>query len=282
MSALNVGRPPTASPLRPSLAFFVVVGATVAGAWMCAQAFGGQGWPLFVFVLAGWILSLIFHEFAHALIAWRGGDLSIPSKGYLTLDPRLYADPLTSIALPLFFLVVGGIGLPGGAVWINRAALRSKGTASLVSLAGPATNLVFAAACLVPLSIGLIEAESQPLLAAGLGFLGFLQIVAFVLNMLPIPGLDGWGAIEPFLPRPVLAAVAPLRGWGIFILIGVLFYVGPVRETFWGLIEEIMGLFGADQTLSSDDLSRAGVANDLPPGEFPLRSVGWRLFRFWT
>ncbi|MEL7158611.1 MAG: site-2 protease family protein, partial [Actinomycetota bacterium] len=180
MSALNVGRPPTSSPIRPSLAFFVVVGATAGGAWLCTSVIDGRGWPLFVFVLAGWILSLIFHEFAHAVVAWRGGDLSIPSKGYLTLDPRLYADPVTSIALPLFFLIVGGIGLPGGAVWINRAALRSRGTASLVSLAGPATNLAFAAVCLVPLSVGLIDPEAQPLLAAGLGFLGFLQIVAFV------------------------------------------------------------------------------------------------------
>ncbi|MEL7157724.1 MAG: hypothetical protein AAFN30_14130, partial [Actinomycetota bacterium] len=108
------------------------------------------------------------------------------------------------------------------------------------------------------------------------------QIVAFVLNMLPIPGLDGWGALEPFLPRPVLAAVAPLRGWGMFILIAVLFWVYPVRDSIWSLIEGVMDVFGADQTLSADDLDRAGIANDLPPGEFPLRSVGWRLFRFWA
>ncbi len=271
----------TAPSIRPSATFLLVVAATGLGAWLCAEAIGGAGWPVFVFVFAGWILSLIFHEFAHALVAWRGGDSSIPSKGYLTLDPRRYADPLTSIAIPLFVLIAGGIGLPGGAVWINRSALRSKAIASLVSLAGPATNLLFAAACLVPLSTGLVDTDTQPLLAAGLGFLGFLQVFAFVLNMLPVPGLDGFGAIEPFLPRSVLTAIAPLRSFAIVGLILVLFVVEPVRLVFFDLVEAVMALFGADQTVSGDDLRAAGVDNTLPAGEQPLRFVGWRLFRFW-
>ncbi|MEM8925421.1 MAG: site-2 protease family protein [Actinomycetota bacterium] len=281
MSAVNVGRAPTGA-IRPSPAFFIVVATVAVGAWLTVAGPIDAGLAVFVFVLAGWILSLIFHEFAHAVVAWRGGDASIPSKGYLSLDPRRYAEPLTSILLPLAFLVLGGIGLPGGAVWINRAALRSRTTASLVSLAGPATNLVFAAVCLVPLSIGLIDADTQPVLASGLGFLGFLQVLAFVLNMLPVPGLDGFGAIEPFLPIGVRRMLAPVRQWGMLLLVAVLFYSGPVRDVFWGAIEAIMDVFGVDQTVSATDMSEAGFDTDLPPGEFPLRSAGWRLFRFWT
>lgn len=247
--------------IRPSPFFFAVVAAFGIGAWLCLSGrFVSAGVAVFIFVLSGWVLSLIFHEFAHAVVAWRGGDLSIVDKGYLTLDPRLYADPLTSIAIPLFFLVIGGIGLPGGAVWINRAALRSSATATAVSLAGPATNLVFAALCLGPLSLGIVTVENDPVFASGLAFLGFLQVFAFVLNMLPVPGLDGFGAIEPHLPYPILAAVAPIRRWAILILFAALFYVQPVRSLVFGVINGLVDFFGVDRSLVD---------------------VGWILFRFW-
>lgn len=259
MNALNTATR-RASPVRPSPLFFVVVAATGLGGWLCATRPIDDGLAVFVFVLSGWILSLILHEFAHAFTAWRGGDASVVHKGYLTLDPRHYTDPLTSIALPLLFLVVGGIGLPGGAVWINRRALRSRATATLVSLAGPFTNLAFAAVCLVPLSQGLVGIERRPVLGLALAFLGFLQIVAFVLNMLPVPGLDGFGAIEPYLPAGVRTLLAPVGRWGLLILVGILFYVDPVRDVFWDAILSIMDAFGVDRTLAGD---------------------GWRLFRFW-
>ena len=63
-------------------------------------------------------------------------------KGYLTLDPRKYTDPVFSLVLPLLILAIGGIPLPGGAVWINHHALRNKRVESMVSLAGPFFNLL--------------------------------------------------------------------------------------------------------------------------------------------
>jgi Zn-dependent protease len=250
----------SASPVRPSPVFLLVVAATGIGAWLCVARPIDDGIAVFAFVLSGWILSLILHEFAHAYTAWRGGDRSVADKGYLTLDPRLYTDFLTSIALPLVVLLIGGIGLPGGAVWINRGALRSPATATLVSLAGPATNLVFGAACLIPLSLGLVDVAGQAVLSRALAFLGFLQIVAFVLNLLPVPGLDGFGALEPHLSVRIRQAVAPLRTWGLLLLIGVLFYVDPARDLFFDTTYGILDAFGVDDRLAAD---------------------GWRLFRFW-
>jgi Zn-dependent protease len=247
--------------VRPSPAFVVVLAATGLGAWLCVSDLIDGGIAVFVFVFSGWILSLIFHEFAHAYIAWKGGDRSIPAKGYLTLDPRRYADPVTSIVLPLAFLLIGGIGLPGGAVWINRAALRSRATATAVSLAGPFTNLVFAAVCLLPLSMGMVDESDQPVLVPALAFLGFLQVVAFVLNMLPVPGLDGFGALEPHLPRSILTTIAPFRQWGMLVLFLAIFYVPAVRDAFW------------DTT---------GILLDSLGVKWELVSRGWGLFRFWT
>ena len=93
-------------------------------------------------VLGGWAVSLCLHEFGHAAVAYRGGDHSVRAKGYLTLDIRRYTDVGLSFVLPILILLIGGIPLPGGAVWIEHGAIRSRGMRSLVSLAGPATNLV--------------------------------------------------------------------------------------------------------------------------------------------
>ncbi len=253
--------PPTGeAPIRPSPVFFAVVAALLVGAFLCVSNVGSAGVAVFVFVVSGWVLSLIFHEFAHAYVAYVGGDRSVADKGYLTLDPRKYADPLTSLGLPIFLVLAGGIGLPGGAVWINRGRLRSPGTASVMSLAGPATNLVLAAILLGPLSIGLIDRASQPTLAAAVGFLGFLQVTAFVINMLPIPGLDGFGAIEPHLPHNVLVALAPVRRYGMLALFVGLWFIDPVNDAFWSLVRTVLDTFAVDP--------------DLP-------AIGFRLFRFW-
>ncbi len=96
----------------------------------------------FIVVLIGWIFSLSLHEFAHALVAYYGGDTSVKDKGYLTFNPLKYTHPLYSIALPLLFLFMGGIGLPGGAVYIETWRLRSGKWRSAVSLAGPSANII--------------------------------------------------------------------------------------------------------------------------------------------
>ena len=96
----------------------------------------------FIVVLVGWILSLSLHEFSHALVAYMGGDYTVREKGYLTFNPLKYTHPVYSLLLPLLFLVMGGIGLPGGAVYIETWRLRSKNWRTAVSLAGPLSHLL--------------------------------------------------------------------------------------------------------------------------------------------
>src|SRR5512142_1834023 len=98
----------------------------------------------FIIVLVGWVFSLCLHEFSHALVAYLGGDYTVRDKGYLTFNPLKYTHPVYSLLLPLLFLVMGGIGLPGGAVYIETWRLRSRLWKSAVSLAGPAANLILA------------------------------------------------------------------------------------------------------------------------------------------
>lgn len=198
-------------------------------------------------VLGGWAVSLCLHEFGHAFVAYRGGDRSVRDKGYLTLDIRRYTDVGLSFVLPLFFLLLGGIPLPGGAVWINQGALRSRGVRSLVSFAGPGTNLVIGALCtlavaFVPMAAGL---------AVGLSALALIQVLAFVLNILPIPGLDGFGVIEPYLSAPARQFAARIRPWAPIALFVLIIGVPGVSTAFFQLGQVIFGAVGGNATLAA-------------------------------
>ena len=198
---------------------------------------------LLLLVVGGWMMSLCLHEFAHAYVALRGGDFEVRDKGYLTLDITKYADLGLSLVLPVFFLLLGGIALPGGAVWINHGRIRSRAMRSLVSLAGPAINLVLGIQLL--LVAGAIE---MPLgLTAGLSTLAFFQLLAFVLNILPVPGLDGWGAIEPYVaPRGINTQV---RNWAPLLFFVLLFAYPPLLGALSSGAAWIYDLFGGQPRL---------------------------------
>ncbi len=161
--------------------------------------------PLLIAVVIGWIMSVCVHEYSHALAAYLAGDRSVRDRGYLSMNPLLYLDPMTSLVLPALAIVLGGIPLPGGAVMIDRLALRRPWYGSLVSAAGPAANFLLFLACAAVIHprVGLVDwgqkVEDWPLWAAFFGAMTVLELFAFLLNLLPIPPLDGFQVIEPFL-----------------------------------------------------------------------------------
>jgi len=176
----------------------------------------------FFVVLIGWIFSLCLHEFSHALVAYWGGDWTVREKGYLTFNPLKYTHPVFSLLLPLLFLVMGGIGLPGGAVYIEVWRLRNDYWRSAMSLAGPMANVLVAIVLAIVLNTTSVGSTA---FGPGLAFLAYLQIMAVVLNLLPIPPFDGFGVIEPFLPDDLRMRIAPIRGAFIWIVFLVLWFV---------------------------------------------------------
>ena len=190
----------------------------------------------FLVVIVGWIFSLCLHEFSHALVAYYGGDTSVRDKGYLTFNPLKYTHPVYSILLPMVFLLLGGIGLPGGAVYIETWRLRSKRWESAVSLAGPAANLVLA----VVLSIVLHFAPAAGGgIWPGLGFLALLQIMAAVLNLIPVPPFDGYRVVAPFLEPDLRQRIDQASAIIMLVVFFLLWYVPFVNNIFWTAVSWI-------------------------------------------
>jgi len=202
----------------------------------------------FIVVIIGWLFSLCLHEFSHALVAYYGGDWTVREKGYLTFNPLKYTHPVYSLLLPMIFLLIGGIGLPGGAVYIETWRLRSRNWRAAVSLAGPASNLLLALVLALILRFAPISLSA---FWSGLAFLALLQVTAVVLNLIPVPPFDGYNAIEPFLSYDFRNRVDQTRGMFIWIVFLVLWYVPVVSNLFWKLIFFISNLFGLPMTLAA-------------------------------
>lgn len=218
-----------------------------------------SGLLTFLFVGSGWLLSVVVHEFCHALAAYRAGDVTVAEKGYLTLNPARYTDLTTTVVLPLLALALGGIGFPGGAVYLREDLMRMRLGRSMASLAGPLGTLAALLFLALLLSIG-PAALGAPLHRA-LAFLAFLQATALILNLLPLPGLDGFGVLQPFLPPALAAGARRLGGLAFVILFGLIFFVPQASMLFFALAVTVT--------------NRLGV----PPEAI---AQGWDAFRFWT
>jgi Zn-dependent protease len=211
----------------------------------------------FLVVIIGWVFSLCLHEFSHALVAYFGGDWTVREKGYLTFNPLKYTHPVYSLLMPLLFLLMGGIGLPGGAVYIETWRLRSRNWRTAVSLAGPASNLLLAVILGIVLRFAPVDING---IWPGLAFLALLQVTAVVLNLIPVPPFDGYNAIEPHLNEATRMQFEQTRGMFIWIVFLLLWFVPIVGDMFWGLIFFISQFLGIPLTLAS---------------------IGFDQFRFW-
>jgi Zn-dependent protease len=190
----------------------------------------------FVIVTVLWVFSVCLHEFGHALVAYWGGDYTVRDKGYLTMNPVHYTDPIFSILVPVLFVIMGGIGLPGGAVYIERHLLRSRWWDTGVSLAGPAMNLILILLIALLFNAGVIPSDPEKLATVSMAFLLQLQISALVLNLLPVPPLDGFQAIGPWMQEEHRARLMGLSNMTIFGLFIALSYVPAVNEAFWRFV----------------------------------------------
>jgi Zn-dependent protease len=181
----------------------------------------------------------------------------VREKGYLTFNPLKYTHPVFSIILPLVFLLLGGIGLPGGAVYIERWRIRNRFLLSAMSLAGPLSNLLVAIVLAVMLRFALVTSSG---IWPGLSFLLVLQVSAVFFNLIPLPPFDGYGVIEPFISPVIREQVDRFRGAAIWIVLLAFWYVPFISDLFWGSVQVFSSVLGVDWTLVA---------------------IGFDRFRFW-
>jgi Zn-dependent protease len=215
----------------------------------------------FIVVTVLWIFSVCLHEFGHAWAAYRGGDYTVKDKGYLTLNPLRYTHPVYSLAMPIVFMMLGGIGLPGGAVYIDHRLLRSRAWETWVSLAGIAMNLVMVLLIGALFKFGLLKNDPQNLASVSLGFLLQLEVSAILLNLIPVPPLDGFQAIAPWLPEDMRQRLFAMSNVGQWVLFLALWYVQPLNEAFWNIVWSISSFLGVSPYLGY---------------------VGFHAYRFWA
>lgn len=183
------------------------------------------------------IFAITVHEASHGYVAKYFGDMTAYQEGRITLNPIKHIDLFGTILLPALTVALGGI-LFGWAkpVPVNFARLRNPKKDMLwVAAAGPASNLVMAIfwAFVIKFSISAPEAIAYPLALMGKAGVS-INIVLMILNLLPLPPLDGGRIAASLLPDSLARPFSQLERYGFIILIVLLFtgVLGKILDPF--------------------------------------------------
>lgn len=190
------------------------------------------------------IFAITVHEAAHGYVARYFGDMTAHQQGRISLNPLRHIDPLGTILIPMLTLAFGGI-LFGWAkpVPVNFGRLRNPKKDMLwVAAAGPGSNLVMAVlwAFVMKLAADLPEAMALPLSLMGQAGIS-INVVLMVLNLLPLPPLDGGRIAVSLLPHTLAYKFAAIERYGFAILL-MLMFTGILGKILWPIIAAVTGL----------------------------------------
>ncbi len=192
-----------------------------------------------LYVLAALVPSVILHEVMHGVVALHYGDDTAKRAGRLTLNPIPHIDPIGTIVLPTI-LALSGLGAFGWAkpVPVRIDRLRDpRNHGLLVSLAGPATNIVLAVVAAIVMRVALPGAVSGTVLdtvpARLLTTFGIINVILAAFNLIPLPPLDGSAVVERLLPQRLLGGWHQLRRYSMpAVLIVVLVFPSVLNGLF--------------------------------------------------
>ena len=199
------------------------------------------------------IFAITLHEAAHGYVAKHFGDLTAYAQGRVSLNPIRHIDPVGTILLPLLTLLLGGI-LFGWAkpVPVNFSALRHPKQDMLwVALAGPGANLFMALlwAFVIKLGISLPESDlARPMILMGEAGIK-INVILMVLNLLPLPPLDGGRVAVSLLPHRMAHGFAKIEPYGFMILLLLLVtgVLGAIIGPFISItIQMVVWFFGLE------------------------------------
>ncbi|BBP45952.1 peptidase M50 [Thiosulfatimonas sediminis] len=183
-------------------------------------------------LIAVWALPVLFaitlHEAAHGWMANKLGDPTAKMLGRVTLNPIKHIDPIGTIVVPIVLLMLGGFlfGWAKAVPITDRNFKRPQVDMAWVAIAGPASNLLMALGWAVVLKIGLLLQNSAPEIGQFMVYSGTagisINLILLVLNLLPIPPLDGSRVLVAFISKKMAWQFYRLEPYGFFILLGLL------------------------------------------------------------
>ncbi|GAB5468763.1 MAG: site-2 protease family protein [Rhodospirillales bacterium] len=208
------------------------------------------------------LLAITLHEAAHAFAANELGDPTAKLLGRMSLNPLRHVDPFGTVVLPLI-LLISQVGIVFGyakPVPVDARRLRNpRSGMALVALAGPASNLLQAAIAVVVLRLALQGGlEPESFLRSLLTIMVYVNCLLAILNLLPIPPLDGGRILVALLPAPAATALDRFSRKGILLLL-VLFFLLPLLSRQMGTtIDPLRILVGEPAILLTHLLFRLG------------------------
>jgi Zn-dependent protease len=212
-------------------------------------------WPA---KLAVWVVPVLFaitvHEVAHGWVARRLGDPTAYMMGRLTLNPIRHIDPIGTVLVPLALTLMGGFifgwAKPVPVTWENLR--HPKRDMVLVAAAGPLANLGMALLWALAMKVGVVLGEEATWVALPLLYMGFagitINLVLMVLNLLPLPPLDGGRVVTGLLPGRLAWRYARIEPYGLMILVALLvmgwlgYLIWPPVSVLQGLLFNLLGL----------------------------------------
>ncbi len=171
------------------------------------------------------LFAITLHEVAHGWVANKLGDPTAKMMGRLTLNPIKHIDPIGTVLVPLLLLLMKtnflfGWAKPVPITWENLRKPRRD--AALVAVAGPLSNFIMALIWVALLKLGSVWNVKALLTMGQIGMV--VNLLLMVLNLIPIPPLDGSRVVSSLLPRKASLVYNRIEPFGFFILIGLLVF----------------------------------------------------------
>ena len=208
--------------------------------------------PEIAYTIAVWIVPVLFaitlHEAAHGWVAYKLGDPTAKSLGRITVNPIKHIDPVGTVVVPIFLATLSGFVMG----WAKPVPVEPRYFKSplldmaLVAIAGPVSN--FFMACFWAFFIVMVDAVLTP--SSTLSFLAdmgekgiYINIILMVLNLLPIPPLDGGRVVAGILPPSLAMPFMQLERFGMIIIL-LLLVSGILGKIMWPIVLHFVKIIG--------------------------------------
>lgn len=205
------------------------------------------------YTIAVWIIPVLFaitlHEAAHGWVAYKLGDPTAKSLGRITINPIKHVDPMGTVVVPIFLATLSGFVLG----WAKPVPVEPRYFKSphldmaLVAVAGPVSNFFMACfwAMFIVMVNGALEPSTTLSFLADMGQKGiYINIILMVLNLLPIPPLDGGRVVAGILPPSLAMPFMRLERFGMVIIL-LLLVSGILGKIMWPIVLHFVKIIGA-------------------------------------